>query len=66
MTGCCDEEFIGQHSESGPYGLELELNPVTSIGDYNDNGIVDAADYTVWRDHLGQSFALSNEEPMPR
>jgi hypothetical protein len=29
-------------------------------GDYNNNGIVDAADYTVWRDHLGQSFALPN------
>jgi autotransporter-associated beta strand protein/T5SS/PEP-CTERM-associated repeat protein len=29
-------------------------------GDYNDNGILDAADYTVWRDHLGQSFALAN------
>ena len=24
-------------------------------GDYNSNGIVDAADYTVWRDALGQS-----------
>ena len=29
-------------------------------GDYNGNGIVDAADYTVWRDHLGQTFALAN------
>jgi hypothetical protein len=29
-------------------------------GDYNSNGIVDAADYTVWRDHLGQTFALPN------
>ena len=24
-------------------------------GDYNHNGIVDAADYVVWRDTLGQS-----------
>jgi hypothetical protein len=24
-------------------------------GDYNHNGVVDAADYTVWRDSLGQS-----------
>jgi hypothetical protein len=30
------------------------------IGDYNGNGIVDAGDYTVWRAHLGQTFALSN------
>ena len=30
-------------------------------GDYNGNGIVDAADYTIWRNHLGQSFQLANE-----
>jgi autotransporter-associated beta strand protein len=30
-------------------------------GDYNNNGLVDTADYTVWRDHLGQTFQLSNE-----
>jgi hypothetical protein len=33
-------------------------------GDYNQNGIVDAADYTVWRDHLGQTFILTNENPV--
>jgi hypothetical protein len=27
------------------------------LGDYNQNGIVDAADYTVWRDLLGRSGA---------
>ena len=32
-------------------------------GDYNENGIVDAADYTVWRDHQGQNFTLTNENP---
>jgi hypothetical protein len=33
-------------------------------GDYNDNGSVDAADYTVWRDHLSQTsptYTLPNE-----
>ena len=29
-------------------------------GDYNHNGVVDAADYTVWRDHLNTNFALPN------
>jgi hypothetical protein len=29
--------------------------PVALAGDYNDDGVVDAADYTVWRDSLGQS-----------
>jgi hypothetical protein len=31
-------------------------------GDYNGNGIVDAADYTVWRDHFGQTFGLPNRD----
>jgi hypothetical protein len=40
-------------------------------GDYNSNGVVDAADYTVWRDHLpdpnspdppSQNFGLSPAE----
>ncbi len=30
---------------------------VTVSGDYNGDGRVDAADYTVWRDRLGQSVA---------
>jgi hypothetical protein len=32
-------------------------------GDYNSNGVVDALDYTVWRNHLNQSFTLPNEKP---
>jgi hypothetical protein len=31
----------------------LRVDAVFLIGDYNENGIVDAADYTVWRDLLG-------------
>jgi hypothetical protein len=34
---------------------------VADAGDYNNNLIVDAADYTVWRDHLGQSVTLPND-----
>jgi T5SS/PEP-CTERM-associated repeat protein len=30
-------------------------------GDYNENGTVDAADYTVWRDNLGSLTALPND-----
>jgi hypothetical protein len=36
--------------------IEMPLDQVVGPilpGDYNGNGIVDAADYTVWRDHLG-------------
>ncbi|QDU89868.1 hypothetical protein Pla175_32640 [Pirellulimonas nuda] len=35
--------------------------PMALAGDYNDDGTVDAADYTVWRDNLGLAIALPNE-----
>jgi len=31
------------------------------LGDYNENDVVDAADYTVWRDNLGGGTALPND-----
>jgi len=31
-------------------------------GDYNNDGIVDAADYTVWRDNLGSPNSLPNDD----
>jgi len=34
------------------------------IGDYNEDGIVDAADYTVWRDKFGDDGStLANRDP---
>jgi hypothetical protein len=33
-------------------------------GDYNSDGTVDAADYTVWRDRLNANFTLPNENPL--
>lgn len=30
-------------------------------GDYNGDFVVNAADYTVWRDHLGTSFTMAND-----
>lgn len=41
----------------------ITIEAATLAGDYNGNGAIDAADYTIWRDHLGQSFSLSNENP---
>ena len=40
--------------------LTVAFPPVA--GDYNQNGIVDAADYTVWRDKLGSGTALPNDD----
>jgi hypothetical protein len=34
---------------------EVRGFPVYVPGDYNNNGVVDAADYTIWRDTLGQT-----------
>jgi hypothetical protein len=31
------------------------------LGDYNNNHVVDAADYTVWRDNLNKSVTLPND-----
>jgi hypothetical protein len=32
-------------------------------GDYNNHGIVNVADYIVWRNHAGTDFALVNRDP---
>ncbi len=34
-------------------------------GDYNENGVVDAADYTLWRNNLGSAIAPPNEGVSP-
>ena len=34
-------------------------------GDYNDDGEVNAADYTVWRDHFDENLTLPNETVTP-
>lgn len=54
---------IGGTNTSFRWGSQMVLNSSTgaaATGDYNNNGKVDAADYTTWRDHLNQSFALPN------
>jgi hypothetical protein len=32
------------------------------LGDYNNDGVTDAADYTVWRDRLGETTSLVNDQ----
>jgi hypothetical protein len=45
-------------------GLDIGFGPAGVAGDYNGDGIVNAADYTVWRSHLGQTFSLPNRSSM--
>jgi Tol biopolymer transport system component len=40
----------------------LSLAAASLPGDYSQNGTVDAADYTVWRDRLGQLASLPNDD----
>jgi formylglycine-generating enzyme required for sulfatase activity len=49
--------------ENSASGFRLATIAAASpvVGDYNGNGAVDAADYVVWRDHLGTAFQLPNE-----
>lgn len=55
-----------------PWTFELDLpkgrfryfttaTPAGQQGDFNKNGIVDAADYTVYRDNVGSTTALPND-----
>jgi hypothetical protein len=56
-------ESMTASSENSRTGFRLAtLAAVMPVpGDYNSNGVVDAADYVVWRKHLGTSFQLANE-----
>lgn len=45
--------------------LDLQILPASGggnpLGDFNNNGTVDAADYTVWRNNQGQNTTLPND-----
>jgi hypothetical protein len=52
-------------STATQFDAMLEFSDSSSVvyGDYNGNGVVDAADYTVWRNNLGQLLSLPGESP---
>lgn len=64
--------FKGEHNVSGGFGgftttidatlttggSQVQIDLPFILGDYNHNGVVDAADYTVWRDSLGKSVSV--------
>ncbi len=42
--------------------INYDLAPAGVVGDYNSNNVVDAADYTEWRDNLGSNNPLANRD----
>ena len=46
----------------GASSVLLEVAAAGLAGDYNANGLVDAADYVVWRVNLGSGTALPNDD----
>lgn len=44
-----------------PRNVTLQVTGQILPGDYNADGIVNAADYVVWRNHLDQSVSLPND-----
>lgn len=62
--------FDAQNASSGQWRLDnvlvelLELGVETMLdGDYNDDGVVNIADYTVWRDNLGAPEGTLPNDP---
>jgi hypothetical protein len=41
---------------------DLVTAALTLLGDYNQNGVVDSADYVIWRKNFGSATALPNDD----
>lgn len=53
--------YISDHENALVYIFGQPAGPSGVDGDYNNDGRVDAADYTVFRDRLGQPITLPND-----
>jgi hypothetical protein len=66
FTASATEDLTGRYTTTDGLVNVLNVEYVTQAGtpgDYNGNGTVDAADYTLWRDNLGGSAsALQNRD----
>ena len=54
--------IFGSTSPSPGYSGTITSPPALLPGDFNDDGAVDAADYVVWRDGLGKTYAQEDYE----
>jgi len=56
-------QLSSRANSEGYNAVSFEINELLIVplaGDYNNDGIVDAADYTVWRDNLGNDSTALN------
>jgi hypothetical protein len=62
VTGFDDVDFTGLHDEFGLYALLVGVaaGPGAMPGDFNADGMVDAADYVVWRKNADGQFDESD------
>lgn len=60
-----DNVLVEVFKDAAAVTANANPNPDTVVGlpgDYNENNVVDAADYTRWRDNLGSATALPNDD----
>lgn len=63
LSGAEDLVFLWTNSQGEVYNARVDYVGVAPVlpGDYNDDGSVNLADYTVWRDNLGSNVSLPND-----
>lgn len=54
-----DSEEVPESLTGGVFDVLIDVIPDALPGDFNADGTVDAADYVVWRNHLGGNFDLN-------
>ncbi|HEX3601861.1 MAG TPA: hypothetical protein VHU84_17040, partial [Lacipirellulaceae bacterium] len=48
--------ILGLYRTDPAFSFEFQLTPLDAVpGDYNSDGVVDTADYVVWRSEVGMS-----------
>ncbi|QDT67496.1 hypothetical protein MalM25_03950 [Planctomycetes bacterium MalM25] len=62
-VGVYPVHLLVDDSDGGEATATITVISVQLTGDYNNNGVVDAADYTVWSDQVGQPFGALLNDP---
>lgn len=60
VTGYGDINFDGDHADTGTYELQLQLESAGLPGDFNQDNVVDAADYIAWRKGLHSEYTVDD------